>query len=79
MEDGPESQEYQPRKQLEDCWARIFSRLREYFLQRKQGMQESQTEKEEMRQQQRMKIMKDMTNKIRSKGKHGREQHVVGQ
>ena len=32
------------------------------------GMQESQTEKEDMRQQQRMKVMKDMTRKIKSKG-----------
>ena len=31
-------------------------------------MQESQTEKEEMRQQQKMKVMKDMTKKIWSKG-----------
>ena len=38
-------------------------------MQRKQGMQEGQTEKEEMRQQQRMKVMKDMTKKIRSKGR----------
>ena len=37
----------------EDCWARIFSWFREYDLQRKQGVQESQTEKKEMRQQQR--------------------------
>ena len=38
-------------------------------MQRKQGMQEGQTEREEMRQQQRMKVMKDMTRKIRAKGR----------
>ena len=43
---------YQPRKWSEDCWARIFSWFREYDLQCKQGMQESQTKREEMRQQQ---------------------------
>ena len=35
----------------EDCWTRIFSWFMEYSLQRKQGMQEGQTEKKEMRQQ----------------------------
>ena len=46
---------------------KIFSWFREYILQRKQGMQEGHTEKEEMRQQQRGKVMKDMTKKIRAK------------
>ena len=32
-------------------------------------MQEGQTEEEEMRQQQRMKVMKDMTRKNRAKGR----------
>ena len=32
-------------------------------------MQESQTAKKEMRQQQRMKVMKDMTKNFRSKGR----------
>ena len=45
-----------------------FSWLRECILQRKQGMQEGQTEEEEMRQQQRMKIVKEMTREIRAKG-----------
>ena len=59
---------YQPRKCGEDCWARIFSCFKEYYnLQRKQGMHEGQTEKEEMRQQQRTRVMKDMTKKIRAK------------
>ena len=40
-----------------------------YELQRKQGMQESQTEEQEMRQQQRMKVMTDVTKKIKSKGR----------
>ena len=37
-------------------------------MQRKQGMQESETQKEEMRQQQRMKVMTAMTEKIQAKG-----------
>ena len=52
---------YQPQKWREDCWARIFARFRDYDLQGKKGVQESQTEKEEMRQQQ---TMTDMTRKI---------------
>ena len=59
------AKKYQPRKWSEDCWARIFS----YDLQRKQGMQEGQTAKEEMRQQHCMEVLKDMTRKIRAKGR----------
>ena len=44
-----------------------------------QGMQESQTEKDEMTQQQRMKVMTDMTKKNRIKRQNGREQKLVGQ
>ena len=58
-----------PRKWSEDCWARIFSLFREYELQRRKGMQESQNEKEEMRQQQVIKIMTDMRRMIKSKGR----------
>ena len=36
---------YQPRKLVEDCWARIFSWFRENDLQGKKGVQEIQTEK----------------------------------
>ena len=43
------------------------------------GMQESHTEKEEMKQQRRMKIMIDMTREIKSKGRNGNEQQLVGQ
>ena len=53
---------YQPRKWIEDCWARIFPCFRECDLQRKQSMQESQKEKDEMRQQQRMKVMTEWTH-----------------
>ena len=60
---------YETRKWCEDCRARIFSWFREYGLQRKQGMKECQTEKEEMRQLQRMKVMTDMTKNITSKGR----------
>ena len=59
--------EYQSRKWGGDCWARIFSGFREYILQRKQGMQEGQTEEEN--QQQRMRIMKEVTRNIRAKGR----------
>ena len=56
-------EKYQPRKWDEGCWASIFSWFREYNLQRKQGMQKKETR------QQRMKVMKDMTGKIRAKGR----------
>ena len=42
-----------------------------------QGMQESQTEKEEMKQQQRMKVMTDVTKRIKRQNR--REQQFVGQ
>ena len=51
-----------------DCWARIFALFREYNLQRLQSMHEESTEGEEMKRQERMKIMKDITKKIGSKG-----------
>ena len=51
----------------EDCRARIFALFREYNLQRRQSMHEDSTDQEEMRRQQRMKVMKDMTKKLRSK------------
>ena len=44
-------------------------RLRDYNLQRLQSKQEDLAEEEEMKQQQRMKIMQDLTEKIRSKGR----------
>ena len=43
--------------------------FREYNLQRLQSKQEELAEEEEMKQQQRMKIMKDLTKKIISKGR----------
>ena len=55
-------------KWRDDCWARIFALFREYNLQRRQSMHEDSTEKEEMRRQQRKKVMKDMMKKIRLKG-----------
>ena len=57
------------RKRWEDCWARLFSLFREYNLLRLQSKQEELTEEEEMKQQQRMAIMKDLIKKIRSKGR----------
>ena len=61
----------QPRKWSEDCLARIFSWFKEYDLLRKQGMQESQTGKEKMRQQHRMTVMTHMASKINSKSRVG--------
>ena len=57
------------RKWREDCWVRIVALFREYNLQRRQIMHGDSTEEEEMRRQQRMKMMKDMMKKIRSKGR----------
>ena len=48
---------------------REFSLFREYNLQRLRSKQEESTEEEEMKQQQKMVIMKDLTRKIRSKGR----------
>ena len=66
---------YQPRKWSEDCSARIFLWFKKYDLQRRQGMKESQTEKDEMRQQQRMKTRSDMTRKIKERATAGCERH----
>ena len=46
-----------------------FALFREYNLQRLQSNQEELTEEEEMKQQQRMAIMKDLIKKNRSKGR----------
>ena len=62
------SSKYRTRKWREDCWARIFAWLRVYNLQR-QSMHEDSTEEKEMKRQQKMKVMKGMFMKIRSKGR----------
>ena len=62
------NEKHRTRKWREDCWARIFALFREYNLQRPQRMHEELEEVEEMKQQQRMKIVKDLTKKIRSRG-----------
>ena len=67
------SKKYRIQKWGEDCWARIFSLLREHNLQRPQSKQEESTEEEEMKQQQRMKIMKDLTKKNHIKRKKDAE------
>ena len=54
-----ESKNISLERKEENCWARIFSCVREYNVQRKQGMQDSQAEKGEVRQQQRMKVTRD--------------------
>ena len=64
-----QSRKYRLRKWTEHCWARIFALFREYNVQRLQSMHENSTEEEEMKRQQRTKVMKDTTKKIRSKGR----------
>ena len=61
--------QYRIRKWGEECWARIFSWFREYNLQRAHCMKEDSTEEEEMKQQQRMNVIQDMTRRIRAKDK----------
>ena len=68
-----QKQEIQNKKMGEDCWARISALFREYNLHRLQSKQEESTGEEEMKQQQRMKIMKELTKKIRSKGRMNAE------
>ena len=66
------------RKWREDCWARRYSSFREYNLQPLQRMHEGSTEEEEMKQQQRMTIMKDYDQGSQCKRKNGRKQQLVG-
>ena len=47
-------------------------------MQRLHSKQEEHTEEEEMKQQQRMAIMKDLIKKIRSKRKNGCQKPLVG-
>ena len=63
------NKKYRMRRWSEDRWARIPSLFREYNMQRLHSKQEELTEEEEMKQQQRMVIMKDLIRKIRSKGR----------
>ena len=49
----------------EDCWVRFFALFKECNLERVKSMHEDSIEREEMKRQQRMKIMKDITKKIR--------------
>ena len=53
----------------EDCWAKVFSLFRKYNLERRKGMQESRTGKDEMKQQQRMKIIAEMIRNIKAEGR----------
>ena len=62
------NRKYRIRKWRADCWAGIFALFREYNLQRLQRMREDSTEGEEMTRQQRMKVMKDVTKIVISKG-----------
>ena len=73
------SKTYRARRWGEDCWARIFAWFREYKLQRIQSMKVGSTEEEEMKQQQTMKVIKDMTRKIKAKGRMDANNRVAGQ
>ena len=63
----------------DDCCARIFSWFREYDLQRKKGVKESQTEKEDVRQQQKGEGHDRYDNKNQIRRQSGRKQQLVGQ
>ena len=67
-----------PRNCGKDCWAWIFSRLREHSFQRNKGMQAEQTEEEEVRQQTSMDVMKRMVRRMRAKGRMDVTQPLVG-
>ena len=54
---------------LAEWLTQLQTQFREYILQRLRSRQEDLTEGEEMKQQQRMMIMKDVTKRIRSKGR----------
>ena len=67
MEASTKKQEVQNRNVERRVLGNIFASFKEHTLQRLISMHEDSTEGEEMKRQQRMKIMKDMTKKIRSK------------
>ena len=70
MEEGAQGQETQNKKMERRLLGKIFCLVqRVYNLQRLESKQEELEEGEEMKQQQRMRIMKDLTKKIRSKGR----------
>ena len=70
--------EYQPRKWCEDYWARIIPWFRECLLQRKQGMQEGQTEEEEMSPAAENENHEGDDEENQSERKNGCEQQWVG-
>ena len=69
MEACTKKQEVQGHESGEKTAGQESSRGLEYNLQRVQSMREDSTEEEEMKRQQRMKTMKDMTKKMRLRGK----------
>ena len=69
MERSTQEQEIQNKKVERRLLARIFSLFREYNLHRLQSKPEESTAEEEMKQHQRMAIMRDRIKKIRSKGR----------
>ena len=52
----------------EDCWVRISSWFREYVSQRKQALKVGDTLEEEIKQQERMRILLKMIKKIKKVG-----------
>ena len=60
-------------KRVERRLLRIFALFQEHNLQRRQSMHEDSTQEEEMRRQQRTKVVKDMKRKIISKGRKDAE------
>ena len=62
-------EEVQNTKVVTRLLGKNFALFREYNLQRLHNMHEDSAEEEEMKRQQRTKVMKDMTKKIRSKGR----------
>ena len=72
MKDGAHKPEIQNNKVVRRLLGKnLRFVLKEFYLQRLESKQEESTEGEEIKQQQRMKIMKDLTKTIRSKGRVG--------
>ena len=73
MDEGAQKQEIHNEKVVRSLQGKNFSLLRENNLQRLQSKQEVSTEVDWMKQQQSLKVIKDMTKKIRSKERRDAE------
>ena len=71
METCAKKQEVQNTKVGRRLLGKHFALFKEYNLQRLKSMHDDLTDGDEMKRQQRRKIMKDMTKKLRSKRKDG--------